>query len=336
VTRVVHEIHELSIVIVNWNCGELLRRCVEKIFEHPPRVSFKIIVVDNASSDDSLASLTTFDPQRLRIFRNHENVGFGPANNQAFRLTKSPAILLLNPDTEVCPGAIDTLLASLSSNARIGVCGPRILNTDGSVQTSVWHNPARAWQILLSNLNLYLLLPRRLRGELLLGGHWAHDRRRVVPMLSGAALMLRREVIDDVGGFDERFEMYVEDNEWCYRVSRAGWQLLFEPAATVTHHGGQSSKKRWTNIEKLKVKLEAENLFEQLSLPRRRVIANCLTRYVVTSLQKFWRDLRGTSLPELAVIKRQHWKHLTQTFKSDQPAASPRVSKARADADNLA
>jgi GT2 family glycosyltransferase len=137
-------------------------------------------------------------------------------------------------------------------------------------------------------------------------------------MLSGAAVMVRREVLDTVGGFDERFEMYSEDNEWCFRISRAGWQLLFVPTAVVMHQGGHSASKRWTNLEKLRVKLEAEFLCEQLTLPRWRVIANRLASYFVASLQKLWRHIRGADVAELTLIKKLHWKHLLQIFKTDQ------------------
>jgi GT2 family glycosyltransferase len=340
---VVHEISTLSIVIINWNCGDFLRRCVERIIQFSPAVPFEIIVIDNSSSDQSLDHLSQsafaaelIEQERLRIVRNHANLGFGKANNQAFKLSKTPFVFLLNPDAEVSSGTIDTLLASLTSSADIGACGPRILNQDGSVQVSVWRNPTRVWQIVLSNLKLSMLLPRRIRGEMLLGGHWAHDTRRMVPMLSGAAMLVRREVIDSLGGFDERFDMYGEDHEWCLRMSRAGWKLLFEPAAVVVHHDGQSGLKRWTNLEKVQVKLEAEYLFETLTLPRWRVRANRLTSYLVTSIQKAWRDIRGIKLPELDLIKKLHWKHFRETFKSIRPSRHPQTSKARADADTLA
>jgi GT2 family glycosyltransferase len=331
VSRVTGEIPELSIIIINWNCGAYLRSCVEKIVAFPPSVPFEIVIVDNASSDDSLDYLNKagfvadlITQEKLRIVRNHANLGFSKANNQAFKLTNSPFVFLLNPDAEVSPGTIDTLLSSLRASEGIGACGPKIRNSDGSVQISVWRNPKRVWQIVLSHLKLYLVLPQPLRGELLLGGHWAHDRRRTVPMLCGAAMLVRREVIDSVGGFDERFDMYGEDHEWAYRISRGGWQLLFEPTAVVVHHDGKSAMKRWTNLEKLQVKLEAEYLWELLTLPRWRVRANLLASYLVTSIEKAWRDIRGIKVPELSLIKKLQWKHFTQTFKTVRPSRIPK------------
>jgi len=312
---------ELSIIIVNWNGGDLLGRSVESVIANPPSVEFEIVVIDNASTDDSVAILRTTQLARqladrscLRIIENSENLGFGPANNQAFSLTDAPLLLLLNPDTEVTAGSIDRLIETVQSDPRVGAAGPRLLNADGTVQISVWRNPPAAWEILLSQLKLYLLLPRRFRGELLLGGHWDHNRERSVPMLGGAAILVRRTVIEAVGGFDERFHMYGEDNEWCLRIVRAGWRLIFQPGAVILHHGAQSSMKRWTTLEKLRVQLEASYFFQQQSLSRRRLIGNQLASYATASLQYAWRKLCGVEAPAVLVAKELHRAHLHQAL----------------------
>jgi GT2 family glycosyltransferase len=314
---------ELSIIIVNWNGGELLRCSVESVIANPPSIEYEIVVVDNASSDRSIDLLRASerargltDQGRLRITENEDNRGFGPANNQAFALTEAPLLLLLNPDTEVTPGSIDRLIATVHSNSNIAAAGPRLLNADGSLQISVWRNPPAAWEIVMSQLYLYRLLPRRFRGELLLGGHWDHSRERNVPMLSGAALLVRRKVIEEVGGFDEQFHMYGEDNEWCLRIVRRGWRLVFQPAAVVLHHGGQSSLRRWNNLEKLRVQLEAGFFFQQRSLPRRSLITNQLANYLTASGQHFWRRLRGINAPDIKLAREIHWEHLKRALRS--------------------
>jgi GT2 family glycosyltransferase len=184
------------------------------------------------------------------------------------------------------------------------------------VQISVWRNPPAAWEILLSQLYLYRLLPRRLRGELLLGGHWDHSSERSVPMLSGATILVRRKVIEAVGGFNEQFHMYGEDNEWCLRIVRGGWQLVFQPAAVVLHHGAQSSLQRWNNLEKLRVQLEAGYFFQQHSLPRRRLLTNQLASYITASGQHFWRRIRGVAAPDVKLAREIHWEHLKQAFQN--------------------
>lgn len=314
---------DLSIIIVNWNGSGLLRRCVETIVSSEPRVTYEVVIVDNASEDDSLEQLNASEVvaslisnQQLRIFKNTENRGFGAANNQGFDLTDSPFVFLLNLDTEVHPGTIDTLLRTLHDDPGIGACGPKILNPDGSLQISAFFNPPRVWHTLLSQLKLYHLLPHRLRGELLLGPHWDHDRRRPVPMLSGAAIVARRQMIDEVGGFDERFHMYAEDNEWCWRISKSDWKLMFVPDAVVMHYGGSSSTKRWTSDEKLRVKLEAGFRFEHRVLPRWRLAANQLANYLVVSAQIAGRQMRGIHVPELYLIKDVHREHLKRSLRN--------------------
>jgi GT2 family glycosyltransferase len=307
---------ELSIIIVNWNGGELLRSCLKSVAQAPPSVSYDIVVVDNASSDDSVAWLRSAAVSALlpgidvHVIENTDNAGFARANNQAFAFGQSPLLFLLNPDAEVTPGAIDTLIACLNSDARVGACGPRLLNTDGSLQHSVWRNPPTAWEILVTGVGLWRLIPPELRGRMLLGGHWDHATRRAVPMLFGAAILARRQMIDEVGGLDERFHMYGEDYEWCLRITRAGWQLIFEPAASAVHHGGQFSLQRWSSMEKLRVQMDAGFQFNRYCLSRRQNIANLLATCVVSFVQKSWYKLRGRPAEAAEIIWEVHLAEL--------------------------
>lgn len=315
--------YDLSIIIVNWNGGSLLTRCVETIITSAPQTTYEIVVVDNASEDDSLDQLRASEitapliaSSQLRIVVNAENRGFGAANNQGFSLTASPFVFMLNLDTEVRPGTIDTLIEKLNADRTIGACGPRIVNTDGSLQVSVFFSPPRVWHTLLSQLWLYHLIPRRTRGELLLGWHWDHDRERAVPMLGGAAIMARREMIDKVGGFNERFHMYSEDTEWCWRITNSEWRLVFVPDAILLHHGAQSANKRWSPADQLRVRLRAGFDFEHLALSRWQVAANQLTNYVVVTLQITGRKLLGIQHPELKVIREMHREHLLRSLRN--------------------
>lgn len=312
---------DLSIIIINWNGGPLLTRCIETVVSSAPHCAYEIVVIDNASQDESLAQLRAsevaaplLECEQLRIFVNDENLGFGAANNQAFKLTKSPFVFLLNLDTEVPPGTIDKLMKKLTSDPKIGACGPKLLNADGSLQVSVFFNPPRVWHTVVSQLWLYRLLPSKIRGELLLGWHWKHDRERAVPMLGGAAILARREMIEDVGGFDERFHMYAEDNEWCWRITKSNWRLMFVPEAILVHLGAQSSSKRWTPADQIRVRLRAGFNFEHQVLPRWRLAANQLANYIVVNLQITGRKLLGIQHPELSVIKEMHREHLKRAL----------------------
>jgi GT2 family glycosyltransferase len=319
---------ELSILIVNWNGGELLRNCLRCLAAHPPAVAHEVILVDNASTDGGAEWLRAGGAQEvlgatpLRVLWNDENLGFARANNQAIALSHAPLVFLLNSDADVTPGAIDTLIATLRSDRRIGAVGPRLHNTDGTLQHSVWRNPPTVREIIMCGTGAWRLLPPRARGELLLGGHWAHDRRRDVPMLFGAAVLARREMIDAVGGLDERFHMYSEDVEWCLRIARGGWRMVFEPAAVVVHHGGQSALRRWTSAQKRRVQLDTFFQFQQFSLPRRRVIANLAASCLVAWGQKAWRLLRGRPTEEVQLALDAHREHLRRALRGGAGASS--------------
>lgn len=290
---------ELSIVIVNWNTGELLRKCVESVKRHPPRVPYDLVVVDNASSDgsaDFLRARAAGDSGGagvVRLIENAENVGFARANNIAIAHSKAvPLLFLLNPDTEVRPGAIDALLATLESQPRIGACAPRLLNADGSLQPSVWPMPPTPLYILVDGLRLYRLLPRPLRARWLLGAHWDHATRRPVPCVWAAAMMVKREMIAEVGAFDESFTLFGEDCEWCVRMRRGGWLIYLEPAAEVLHHGGRSALQRWTAGEVVLAKAEANIHYQRRVLGPVRFRVNQLAYCFVLAMLGLWRTVR--------------------------------------------
>lgn len=303
---------ELTIVIVNWNGGELLRRCVESVLAYPPNVSYEIVVADNASTDGSLEGVRTLAGP-LRLIENGANLGFAKANNLAIAASRAPWIFLLNPDAEVTPGAIDKLLAILQADPKIGACAPRLLNTDGSLQPSVWRNPPNALTILLEGWQLYRLLPARWRSELLLGQHWGHDKQRNVTGFNGAAMFVRRSMIENIGALDESFEMYGEDGEWCARMRKHGWQLFFEPAAEVIHHGGQSALKRWTNHERRLQEIDAWFRYQKAVLSPLSFVCNTLTHALVMGGLRLKRALVRQPAEYLDAVMQLQVKYLKQS-----------------------
>ena len=309
---------DLSIIIVNWNGRDLLARCIESIMKHPPSAPYEIVVVDNASTDGSVEWLRAacsngwLRGTNLRLIANVENVGFGKANNIAFSQTDARMLLLLNSDTELGEGTIDRLIEALKSNEKAGGCAPKVLNTDGSVRPTVYRNPPTVWEILVTGLRLYHLLPGRIRAELLLGPHWDHSKRRTTKTLNGAAILLRREVIDSVGGFDEGFYFYGEDIELGLRIVNSGWELLFEPAAQIVHHGSKSALLRWSSEEVHRRMTDGTLRCYRKSLPRSRFVANCLASCLVASLARVWRRARGVSTREIDVQFSVYRKHLRE------------------------
>lgn len=237
----------LSIVTVSWNTRDLLDRCLTTVREEldrMPDIESEVFLIDNDSHDGSADMVAQKHPW-VRLVRNEENLGFAKANNQALKQTTSDFVLLLNPDTEVRPGAIRTLIDFLNNNPRCGVVAPQLLNTDGSVQRSCRAFPTFVG-MLYELLGLSRMFPpgstqgQKFRAYKMLD--WNHDDRREVDQPEGACLMIRRAVLDEVGLLDEGYFMLFEEVDWCYRVKQHGWQIWFEPASQVVHHYGQSIK----------------------------------------------------------------------------------------------
>ncbi|HSI32434.1 MAG TPA: glycosyltransferase family 2 protein [Tepidisphaeraceae bacterium] len=226
----------VSVVIVSYNTRQMTLDCLRALRADLGDLPAEVFVVDNASTDDSPAAVAAEDPA-VRVIANPANVGFGAANNQAMRLARGQFILLLNSDAFPRPGATAALVDYLAAHPGVGVVGPKLLNADGSTQQSCYRfpTPGQCWR---ENLWLGGLLRRHPR----LGDYryWAHDAERDVDWIVGACMLLRREVFERAGGFDEAFFMYAEETDWQRRIRDAGWRIAFTPAVQVTHLGGAS------------------------------------------------------------------------------------------------
>lgn len=308
---------ELSIIIVNWNGGEYLRRSLDSLVKYPPSVPYEVIVVDNNSTDGSSELPRSY--KDVRLILNRENLGFGRANNQAFKISDAPLLFLLNSDAEVHEKTLDTLIATIGESEKIGAVGPRLLNTDGTLQPSVWRNPPTSWEMIVTAFGLHKLLPKRQRGKRLLGYHWDHSHRLSARMLSAAALLLKRKVLEDVGGFDERFHMYGEDNEFSLRMVRSGWLMLFEPKATVTHHAAKSSEQRWIELERRAMIYEGSFRLQQIHLSRSAVLANLITGYGLATLREAWLTLLRRPREENRLVRRLYADELRKTLSASKP-----------------
>lgn len=313
---------DLSVVIVNWNAGSRLQEAIDSIVSAPPRGTWEIVVVDNASTDGSIDAVRShavnrsfLDVGRLRVISNATNVGFGAANNQGFAASTGGLVLLLNPDAAVAAGAVDVLTDVLDRDPSAGAVGPQLLGPNGEVQASVFRNPPRVADILVSCFGLYRLLPRSIRARWLLGSHWAHDERRRVPMVIGAAMLVRRRVIDEVGGFDERFHVYGEDHEWCLRITRAGWHVVFEPRARVRHEGGASAAQRWDRLEAVEPHVRAEYLLDRIALSPWQVVAIEGAQLVGATGQFGSRLVRGLDRRAVRIALRLHGELLTDAVR---------------------
>jgi GT2 family glycosyltransferase len=226
----------VSVIIVSFNTRQTTLDCLAALFAGLGETSAEVIVVDNASVDGSVEAIRAAFP-KVDVIASDRNLGFGAANNLAMKRSVGRYILLLNSDAFIRPGAISSLVAYLDSHADVGVVGPRLLNADGTLQKSCYPfpTPGRGW---IENLWISALFPNHPR----LGDYrqWAHDTERDVAWVIGACMLVRREVFDRVGGFDERFFMYSEEADWQWRIRLAGWKVAFTPSAVVVHLGGAS------------------------------------------------------------------------------------------------
>ncbi len=231
---------DVSVIVVNWNLKGVLEECLNSVREHGAGLVVELIVIDNASSDGSAEMITREFPEAL-LTHNSKNRGFSYASNQGMRAAKGRYLFLLNSDAILHKGALARMVAFMDAHAGAGLCGPKVIDEDGSPQLR-----ARGYFPSIPRALAHFFLPRWLRNGLVgsLGIYEPHDGGAVgqVDWLSGCALMARREAVDEVGALDADVFMYCEDVDWCYRMKQAGWEVGYVPSAVVTHFGGKSMK----------------------------------------------------------------------------------------------
>jgi GT2 family glycosyltransferase len=229
---------DVSVTICSWNTKEDLRRCLRSL-EGQEGVRLEVIVVDNASEDGSPDMVAEEFPHVVLI-RNERNLGFGGGHNQAFQRASGEFFMPLNSDTTVHPGCLLRLVEFLRANPSVGIAAPKLLNPDGTLQYSCRRFPTPAAAVF-RNTFLGRLFPNNRYAREYLMADWDHSVPRDVDWVSGAAFCYRRAVYEKVGGFDERFFMYLEDVDLCKRVQEAGYRVVYVPDAVVTHKIGAST-----------------------------------------------------------------------------------------------
>jgi N-acetylglucosaminyl-diphospho-decaprenol L-rhamnosyltransferase len=230
-------------VVVSFNYGDLLERAVRSILADTSAGVPDVVVVDNGSTDGSLENLrAAFPTAAVRVLEAPGNVGYARGANLGIAATETPLVAVLNGDLELVAGVAAAMITALEADPRLGAVGPRVLNLDGSVYPSARTEPGLG--VAAGHAALGLVWPtnpwtRRYR-QLDRDPSVARD----VDCVSGAAVWLRREALDDVGGWDERYFMYMEDVDLCLRLRRAGWRVAYEPGGEVVHVQGASTSQR--------------------------------------------------------------------------------------------
>ncbi len=237
---------DLSIVVVNWNTRDLLRRCLASALDHAKGLSFDVWAVDNASTDGSAEMVAREFPQ-VRLLRNPRNLGFGAASNLALRVTLGRHVLIANADVEFVNDDLAAMVRFLDAHPKVAVLGPKLLNADGTLQPSCYRHIDAGVAFGIA-WGLHTVIPYGLLARLdpdgpvrRAVGFPDHDKVLRPDWFRGAVLMLRREASNEVGGYDESFYMYGEEIDLFRRLKARGWEIAYLPEAEVIHYGEGSS-----------------------------------------------------------------------------------------------
>jgi GT2 family glycosyltransferase len=229
---------DLSVIIINWNTRELLRDCIRSIYNQSIKIAYEIIVVDNGSIDGTIAMLSTEFPN-VRVIANERNKGFAKANNQALRTAVGKYFLLLNSDTKVLPDALDAAVAYMRNRPEVGALAFKILNQDGTVQHPCYTGNPNLFSEFVDLFYLNKFLPGidrfgRYRPACAEPCEVAHA--------TGACLLLRKSVLDQIGHLDEAMVFSYEDADICRRIRARSWKVIYQPQAAILHYGNRSAE----------------------------------------------------------------------------------------------
>lgn len=239
---------DVSIILINYNAGEMTLDCIESIKAQTKAVSYEIIVIDNASKDGSRERLEALEG--IKLISNEENVGFGRANNLGIKAASGRNVLFLNNDTLLRNDAISILSKHLDANPGTGACGGNLFNEDGT--------PGWSYETVFPTLIQETGLFRKKET------FNTEGRIKEVAQIIGADLMVRRSILEDVGGFSPEFFLYREETELCFRIKKAGYSIKSIPEAEITHFGGATVGSGWTEQKRMLYR-ESEKTYYKLT-----------------------------------------------------------------------
>ena len=272
---------DLSIIIISYNTKDLLLSCVSSIKKNTKKVSYEIIVVDNASSDGSVEVLKRLGGPEVKVVLNKENFGFAKANNQGIKIAKGRYILLLNSDTGVEDNILDEMLGYMEASSKTGIAGCALRSKDGSLQATGGYFPTLprvvSWMFFLDDIPLL--------DRLIKPFHPMHEKsffykgeaffKKAAPRdwVTGAFFLVRRKVLDEIGLLDEDFFMYTEEVDFCYRAKRKGWEVWYLPKWAIVHLGGASSASEFPILSEYKgVKIFFKKHMPSWQMPILRIL----------------------------------------------------------------
>jgi GT2 family glycosyltransferase len=235
---------DVSVILVNYNVGTLIIQTLESLLASTdPQLDIEVFVVDNGSNDNSVSVIRQRFPF-VKIIANVSNVGFARANNQVISLSLGRYILLLNPDTVLKEAAVDRIVNFMDTRPEVGICGPKVVLPDGRLDQACRRTFKTPSTYLYHGLGLNRVFTRSPTFGRYYLSYLDPDILTEVDSVIGAFLMIRREVVNRIGLLDERFFMYCEDEDWCFRAKQAGWKVVYNPEAEIIHYKGSSSRTR--------------------------------------------------------------------------------------------
>ena len=235
---------DLSIVIVNYQTFELTKNTINSIFGYEHPFSYEVLVVDNASSDDSLAKLQEYLNDKVKFITSAENNGFAAGNNQALRIAEGDYVLLLNSDTIVWENTLEDIYSYMEKHRDVGACGCRVLLENGDLDKAC----KRSFPNVKNSFFRLFHIPTKSKDNDYNLDNLPDDEIYEIDCLTGAFMFMRAEALDQVGFLDETFFMYGEDIDLCYRIKKGGWKIVYYGKSKITHLKGASSKKQKSKL----------------------------------------------------------------------------------------
>jgi len=288
----------LSVVIVNFNSGELITECVRSLLAYPGDIA--VLVSDNGSSDGSVSHLKEhIIDDRVQVRLNHENLGFSAGANRVLPEADGDLVLFLNPDCLVKPEALAEMVTFMNENPDVGMSGCLIRNLDGSEQPGCRRRVPTPWRTFARVFHLgCLLAPSRRFQPLYLHTMPLPDGPVDIEAISGAFMLLKRSALADVGPLDPGYFLHCEDLDWCMRFRKKGWRIVFVPNITITHTKGACSASRPIRVEwhkhKGMIRFYRKFFREQYPLPLMLLVMVAVwVRFIILTLTLMPKGSRG-------------------------------------------
>lgn len=249
---------DLSIIIVSFNTKDVTRACLDSILKNTKGIKYEIIVVDNASSDGSALAVRKLQAKGVKVIENRKNLGFAAANNQGIKIAKGNYLLFLNSDTLLKDNLLVEMIAWMDANPKVGLASSALKNKDGSLQGTGGYFPSLlrvfSWMTIedIPFVDKIIKPFHPLHSKSVFKNEQFYKTKHELDWLTGAFLLVREKVVQDIGGWDEKYFMYVEDTDFCFRAKRAGWGVFYNPQWSITHLGGASGTRELSILSEIR------------------------------------------------------------------------------------